>query len=46
MNAAYWGDDVDEWNPDRFDNLPEDYKKASMPAPAGIPTFSAGPASW
>ena len=46
MNSMYWGPSPEEWNPDRWDNLPEAYKTASMPGPAGLPAFSNGPASW
>ncbi|UZJ52455.1 hypothetical protein CBS101457_001775 [Exobasidium rhododendri] len=45
MNPLYWGPSPEEWNPDRWDNLPEAYKTTSMPGPAGLPAFSSGPAS-
>ena len=46
MNPVYWGPSPEVWNPDRWDNLPEAYKTASMPGPSGLPAFSNGPASW
>lgn len=46
MNPVYWGPLPEKWNPDRWDNLPDAYKTASMPGPAGLPAFSNGPASW
>lgn len=40
-----WGPDPNRWNPERWFNLPQTYKNANFPGPAGLATFSNGPAS-
>lgn len=40
-----WGPDPEQWNPERWSNLPNTYKNANFPGPAGVATFSNGPAS-
>lgn len=46
VEPHYWGPDPERWDPERWEHLPETYKEASMPGPAGLTTFSNGPASW
>lgn len=45
LDPLLYGGDAEEWNPKRWDNLPEAHGLAKLP-PWGLFSFLAGPKSW